>query len=560
MAAAVGGRIEAVERPRSVFAPDYLRLALLVLVAAAVHGWLVAHTAVTARDGLGFARYAICLQSPFVLDPHWDYTRTQYEVVREQQHPPGYPAAVWLAAKVVRAVVDRPHPEAYLLSAQLVSAAAAVLLVVPVYFTGRMLFGRSAGFAAALLISVLPTPARLTSDALTEGLYLLAAMTAVMLGVRAVRRPGVGGFLLCGLAVGGTYLVRPEGLVVAGAVGAVAGWLGLTRKWPRDLAAGRVTALLVGVALAAAPYMVVIGKFTNKPSPQQLLDPTANPRELLFQRSGTTRAAPAAGGPLFAAWWDAKADAGRDPYLWGAVAAAGEAVQALHYLPAGLALVGLVLLRRRVSAEPGAWVLVALAGLNAAVLVHLAAKTGYVSERHTVLLVAVGCVFAGAALEPAAAALASLPRVGRFWAGRYAPAGLLVMLAATALPATLRPLHANREGHKHVGRKLGELAAEHAARGEPITVVDPFCWAEWYSGRTLYYVPQDQPAATVRYVVLDDKNRPDDHPRLPRLDVARQLAAAGQVIYHWPEGVPAERAKVKLYKFVGPSELELNKK
>ncbi|MBX9582262.1 MAG: glycosyltransferase family 39 protein [Gemmataceae bacterium] len=560
MAAAVGGRIEAVERPRSVFAPDYLRLAVLVLVAAAVHGWLVAHTAVTARDGLGFARYAICLQSPFVIDPHWDYNRTQYDVVKGQQHPPGYPAAVWLTAKLVRAAADRPHPEAYLLSAQLVSAAAAVLLVVPVYFTGRMLFGRSAGFAAALLISVLPTPARLTSDALTEGMYLLAAMTAVTLGVRAVRRPGVGGFLLCGLAVGATYLVRPEGLMVAGAVGAVAGWLGLTRKWPRDLAAGRVTALVVGVALVATPYMVMIGKLTNKPSPQHLLDPSPDPRARLFNGGPTSDARPVVGGPILASWWNAETDAGRNRYLWGAVTAAGEAVKALHYLPAGFALLGLVLLRRRVSAEPGAWVLLALAGLNFAVLIHLAARTGYVSERHTVLLVTVGCLFAGAALEPVAAALASLPKVGRFWAGKLAPAGLLVMLVATALPATLRPLHANREGHKHVGRKLAELAAEHEARGEPITVVDPFCWAEWYSGRSLYYVPQDQPAATVRYVVLDDRTRPEDHTRLPRLDVARDLAAAGTVIYHWPEDVPVEQAKVKLYKFVGPSELEMKAK
>lgn len=569
MGAVVGGRIEAVVRPRRVFAPDYLRLGVLLAVAAAVHGWLVTHTAVTARDGLGFARYAICLQSPFAHAPEVDYSRTQYDVVKDQQHPPGYPAAVWLAAKFVRAAHPSPadggpaqathHAQVYLLSAQLVSAAAAVLLVIPVYFTGRMVFGRNAGFAAALLVSVLPTPARLTSDALTEGLYLLSAMTAVTLGVRAVRRPGVGGFLLCGLAVGLTYLIRPEGLMAAGAVGLVAGWLGLTGRWPRDLAAGRLTALVVGVALVAGPYMLAIGKLTNKPSPQHLLNPGDDGPKTLFhlRTGGTTQAAPGAGGPLFAAWWNPDEDAGRNRYVWGAVEAGRETGKALHYLPAAFAVAGLVLLRRRVAADPGSWVLLALAGVNAAVLVYLGAKTGYVSERHTVLVVTVGCLFAGAALEPVAAALARLPKAGRLWSGKLAPAGLLVMLMATALPSTLKPLHANREGHKHVGRKLAELLSEHEARNEPVTVVDPFCWAEWYAGRTLYFVPADSADARVRYVILDDKTRPEDHARLPRLEVARALAAGGRVVYHWPEDVPEDQAKVKLYRFDGPSETEL---
>src|SRR5207248_230773 len=176
---------------------------------------------------------------------------------------------------------------------------------------GRMLFGRNVAFAAALLFQVLPVPARITSDGLSEGLYLLTVAGALVLGVRAVRRPGVGGFLVCGLATGLGYLVRPEGLMVAGAVGLVAGWLGLVRKWPRD----------------AAP---------------------------------------------------------------------------------GLALLGVFALRRRLTTDPGLCVLVALVGLNAAVLVGLGVTgyyvngkhTGYVSERHTVLLVLVGCLFAAAALAP----------------------------------------------------------------------------------------------------------------------------------------------------------------
>ena len=188
MAATIGGRIEAVAPRRSLFGPDYLRLAALAAASLAVHLWLVSHTAVTARDGLGFARYALALQSPHGASVPHDPTRTAVDVVRQQKHPPGYPAAVWLTAKFVRKAVEMPLSESTLLAAQLVSAGAALLLVLPTYLLGRMLFGRNVAFAAALLFQVLPVPAHVTSDGLTEATYLLAAVTALALGVRAVRR------------------------------------------------------------------------------------------------------------------------------------------------------------------------------------------------------------------------------------------------------------------------------------------------------------------------------------------------------------------------------------
>src|SRR5262245_27165224 len=257
MAAIVGGRIEAVAPRRSLFGPDYLRLAAVAVVAVAVHAWLIAHTAVTARDGIGFARYALAIQSPHASVVPWDPDRTALDVIKSQEHPPGYPVAIWFTAKFVRHLMPLPLPlpDSTLLAAQLVSAIAGVLLVVPTYLLGRMLFSRNVGFAAALLFQVLPVPARLTSDGLAEGLYLLVSAAALVVGVRAVRRPGVGGFLLCGLTCGLSYLVRPEGLMVAVAVGLVAAWLGLTRKWPRDVALGRLIALGVGVALVAGSYM-----------------------------------------------------------------------------------------------------------------------------------------------------------------------------------------------------------------------------------------------------------------------------------------------------------------
>lgn len=541
MAAVIGGRMEAVVRPRSLIGADYARLALLVVASAAVHLWLVGHTAVTARDSLGFARYALSIQSPHAAEPDDNPKRLAIHVIRKAEQAPGYPLCVWAMAKVVRtAHPDAPLADTTLLAAQLVSALAAALLVVPVYLIGRMLFGRFAGFSAALLFQVLPTPARITSDGLTEGVYLLAVASAVVLGMRAVRKPGVGPFLLCGFAVGATSLVRLEGLMVAVAIGLVVGWMGLSRRWPRDLAFGRLAALAVGVGLVAVPYMLLIGKVSNKPTANQMFSPTpGDPGSDPLWRTKKS-ALPVTGPQVFAGFWNDSAGGPAEVVAAGMLGK--ELAKSAFYAPLALALFGLVALRRQAFGQPAAWVLLALAGVNLGILMMLGTRIGYVSERHTLVLVMIACVFAGAALEPLAAALSRVPKVGRIWSGKLAPAGLLLAVVASALPATLKPLHPQREGHKHAGRWL----KEHATPAD--VVIDPFCWADWYSQRTLYHIPPDPADARVLYVVLDNKTRADEHTRLPRMQLAKDVAASGVVVYSWPENVPPDQASVKVYK------------
>ena len=464
-----------------------------------------------------------------------------FDVIRKAEQAPGYPVCVWVAAKVVRlAEPQMPLSESTLLAAQLVSTIAAALLVVPVYLIGRMLFGRFAGFAAALLFQVLPTPARITSDGLTEAVYLLVVAVSILLGMRAVRKPGVGGFLLCGFAVGASYLVRLEGVMVAAAVGLVAAWMGLTRRWPRDVTLGYITALAVGVALVAVPYMMLIGKITNKPGPTKMLTPDGGAEDPRIK--ARTSQAPVAAGPVFAAFWNDSAKGETSAVLVASGMLAKELAKSSFYVPLALAAFGLVARRKKIVGEPQAWVLLVVGGVNVGVLMMLGMKVGYVSERHTLLLVMLACVFAGAALQPLAECLSHVPKLGRVWAGRFAPFGLLLALAVAALPATLKPLHAQREGHKHAGKWLKEHAVPEDC------IIDPFCWAEWYGERTLYHIPPDPHEAKVLYTILDAKTRPEEHSRLPRLGLAKDVAASGAVVYSWPENVPVEQAAVKVYK------------
>ena len=545
MAASVGGRLEEVEAKRSLFGPDYLRLAALAVVAVAVHGWLVAHTAVTARDSLGFARQALCYDTPAAAPPNADgRPKNVVDHIRAAEHPPGYPLAVWAVYKGVSLVSDGPIADRALLAAQLANALAAVLLVVPMYLIGQMLFSRNVGFAAALLFQVLPVPARITSDGLTEGVYLLAAAVAVALAVRAVTVPRISAFVLCGLATGATYLVRPEGLMIAAAPFAVAVWLGATRRWPRDLALARVAALVIGVALVAVPYMALIGKLTHKPAGNELLNnPFAPPRPVHFGADAT----PAHTGPLFAEWWNDAREEGRSQTLWGVKAVAKEMSKGAHYAIWPLALFAILALRRRFATEPGPWVLAVLAVCNLLLLLYLAARVGYVSERHTVLLTMVACLFAGAGLPLLATAVGqTFPRVEHFGV-RVTAAGLLATLVVAALPFTLKTMHPNREGHKHAGKWLAaNITADDA-------VVDPFCWAAWFAGRSLYRPDNYNPAPSkATYIVLEN-NAPTPHSRLPVLAEAQQMATTpgARVVYHWPEDVPAEQALVHVIKIGG---------
>lgn len=527
--------------PRRPLGPDCVRLGVLLAVAVAVHAWLVAHTAVPARDGLAYARIANNLRDPNAgAEP--GRARSRLDVIRTAEHPPGFPLAVCAAEAVLRRVSDLPHPDRMLLATQLANAAAAVLLVVPLYLIGRMLFGRDVGFASALLFQVLPVPARVTSDGLSEGLYLLAAAVAVCLAVRAARRPGVVGYFLCGAAAGASYLVRPEGLLVAVGVGAVVGWGGLTRRTSRGLALGRLAALLAGLSLVAGPYVGLIGKLTNKPTGSYLANPLDDrPAKIWLENPGARAPAVGAAAP-FAVWRNPLGEHGENRETWALRAVGAELLKSTHYVVGALAVFGLIVHRRRLS-DPGLGTLVVLGLLSLGLMVYLAARIGYVSERHTLLFVMLACVLAAAALEPFARAAGLLPVFGRaiIWPAA-APGGFLVVLVAAALPFTLKPMHAQREGHKHAGRWI----SAHAREGD--RVKDPLGWGEWYAGRTPTTIPAPGVRAGSSVWVVVERGKKGPHSLLPLWAEANALVAGRTPAYRWPEAGPHPGPVVEVYR------------
>src|SRR5207245_705749 len=163
--------IQRTEPPTSIWR-ELALLALLFLMAAGSRAWLSSHTEVAARDSVGFIRYALELER-----------YPSREVLERSLQHPGYPAVLLAVSWPVRYFLGGTNYASMQLSAQLASALAGVLLVIPMYYLGRELFGQRAAFWGTALFQCLPVSARVMADALSEATFLLFSATALWLAV-----------------------------------------------------------------------------------------------------------------------------------------------------------------------------------------------------------------------------------------------------------------------------------------------------------------------------------------------------------------------------------------
>src|SRR5262245_50244379 len=160
---------------------------VVVFLAAGLRVWQVSHLEITATDSVAFIQYA------WQLDHHpWP------EVLRQANRHPGYPVAILAASRFVRPFSGGPESAVMQRSAQLASAFASVLLVLPMLFLGRELFDRQTAFGACVLFQCFPSSSQVFADGLCEALYLLFAASALWLAVRGLRTRAVWPFALCG--------------------------------------------------------------------------------------------------------------------------------------------------------------------------------------------------------------------------------------------------------------------------------------------------------------------------------------------------------------------------
>jgi hypothetical protein len=524
--------------PRAWRWADVGSLALLLLIASSVRLYLVRNTEVAARDSIGFIRYAWQLG-------HQPWT----EVLRATEQPPLYALAIRAAATPVRHFMDAPESIVMQRSAQLVSAIAGILLVLPLYFLGRELFDRGIAFWAIVLFQFLPATGRFLSDGLSEATFLLFVASALWLGVRSLRTRSSIGFALAGLCGGLAYLTRIEGGLVVASFGLVLVGCQAIRvqRWPLRHFLVCAAALAIAALVVAGPYMAVIGGITNKESIRR----TIQDQTMETQRSAT------AGLPI-AVWWQGEKDASKG--WWGLWALGTELSRGAFHIGWPAALLGLWLCRARIRGTPGLWVLVLLCTIMALALWRLANVMGYLSDRHCLVILLCSMYWTAAGFKVAGDWLARRvqPYFGewtaqkglwrqvieeRLTSGRAVAAILFLAVVAAAMPKTLETLHGNRAGMRQAGLWL----SEHADFSDEI--VDPYCWAHYYAGCVFREGMPTNPApghVPVRYVVLEHSK--SEHSRLAGIEEARSLEQQGREVFRWNGKQGKNAAELVVYE------------
>jgi len=178
----------------------------------------------------------------------------------------------------------------------------------------------------------------------------------------------------------------------------------------------------------------------------------------------------------------------------------------------------LFLRRDRFRTTPVVWVLLLVSAALGLVLYRVPVVMGYLSDRHTVLILFCGVFWTAAGVLPVGdfladwcrARSAAWGRAGGVWCRRsFWTTALLVPLIAAALVKTLEPLHTDRLPYREAGHWL----AEHAPPGADID--DPYSWASYYAGRLFTDDAVVQPPpAHVCYVVIE-KFEGDRHSNRP---------------------------------------------
>jgi Gpi18-like mannosyltransferase len=186
---------------------DLLLLGVLLALVLPLRCWLLYNTEVTARDSIGYIRYAL------------QFERLPWHEVLEKNHQhPGYPVCVHLMSHAVLGE-EAPTPDNMRLCAQLVSFLASLVLAVLMYVLGRQFFDATISFGASLLYQYLPISAHHLSDGVSEPVYLVLLVSGLLFMVIALRERAVLPCVLCGVFAGLAYLTRPEGLFIVPAFG-----------------------------------------------------------------------------------------------------------------------------------------------------------------------------------------------------------------------------------------------------------------------------------------------------------------------------------------------------
>jgi Dolichyl-phosphate-mannose-protein mannosyltransferase len=456
----------------------------VVCLSAVLHLIGMARTPLPAQDGLKFLRVA----GQFQTEPWAD-------VVRKSDQHPLYSAFVALAEPLVSSLVGK-GPDAWRIAAQGVSMLAALALLWPLHELSRRLFDDRTANLTVFLYALLPFPAAIGHDTLSDSLALTFTVAALCLGEATLRTRSWLAAIGCGICAGLGFWTRPEVALVPPVVAIAAMWQ--WRSWREEMAVfGRLLAVSASVLLFVGGYAAVKGELSEKLSlrwstkiglqthearkpppllPRGLDDPRFDfsPKEESDQP--TLKGLPLeASGRLFREW------------------AGG-----ISYILIPVLLWGLVRTWRLAGSSDGRKIVLVYLIAFSAIAIRHASTLGYLSGRHALSLIVVTIPWASAGtwawLSGFPARRGLSPDRGR----RLGYAGLAA-LAILGTTAQAKAGHPSRWGYRAAGLWLADKAQPSDA------VLDTRGWATFVRGIPGYdywHVRQALSDKHLKYVVV----------------------------------------------------------
>jgi hypothetical protein len=423
------------DRERSI---ARISLAAALLLAAILQGIIAYRSMVIAKDGVHFIGIAQELS---------EFPRAS--MLKEDQHP-GFPAMILGAHQFTSRFIKDPV-FSWIAAARIVGGVTGLLTLILVWQLSRRLFGGYAAAMAALIFAVQPMFRGNAVDVMSDTPHLFFYLMGAWAACEGLMRKQWAWFPAAGAFSALAYWVRPEGLCVALVT---AGLLGIKALFGREkrlqwLVAGIGTLAVAGVLIA--PYAILKGGLTSKKQivPDGFVSiPKVRDHAIRPASPGTSVTSAAAGIAM----------AMPEPRLLVL-----RCIEGFRYVLILPLFVGVLLSGGRKAPGDLVRLVLGLVLVHMALLLALSAIAGYISQRHTMVVVAL-----------------AMPWVGwgtwrtMVWLGRWAPrrdwlaarlghsgavlaAGLLVV--SPMIPYTARTLHKGNEVFAELGLELRSWAS-----------------------------------------------------------------------------------------------------
>ncbi len=441
---------------------------------------------------------------------------------------PLYPLIITATHRVLNA--DN-GPIGWQFAAQVAAATAGTLLVLPLYLVARERFGKASAWLGCMLVFLVPLPAHVFADVLSESTFLLCWLWGVWTALRFLRQ-GEARWLILSLGFGGlTYLSRPEGLLLFGALLLTLGLTVLVPSarfssncWWRSMAI-----LVVGPILLVGPFIATKGGIGTKPAVARLLGLSGPSRPDAVERERPLRAKI---NTVEVARMSAAA----------AVMAIGGAVT-FPLIP--FAVIGIVAAVRRTHREQmRGWLFLGIVVATATLaFVRLYATGGYCTPRHTLVIALLLIVSAGAGIRSVIARVVRSPRA--YWMRpvlRSTPIMTILGLIMINGPALIAPVNFGAGSYRE--------AASWVVRNVPIQgrIIDVTGWAQFYSQHSGYTFANliEAPAdPTARWVIVRDAHLWGPWPYCEQL---RSLITGAELVARFPANRQPGRSRVSIYE------------